>query len=174
MRPALTLIHSTPPRRAREQGWELVWTPLKWPPFEPQIWVQEQDVWGLLGGEDEVIRNPGGSLDALAQEMLSEPPRLPGSVRVMARQPLRLEAVVYDLEQQPCSQPEWVQQALSAILSLATAARLERIALPPLGTRHGGLSDAVWMQVLENMLRKHGGPPARLWIIEADTSPSPG
>lgn len=173
MRPALTLVHSVPPRGARLAGWELLWSPLKWPPFEPQLWVQEQDVWGLLGAED-VLRDPGASLDALAQEMLHEQPRLPGSVRVIARQPLRLEATVYDLERQPCSRPEWVRQALSAILSLAAAEKLGRIALPPLGTRPGALSEAEWMQALETALHTQPETTGRLWIIEphADAAPA--
>lgn len=171
MRPALTLVHCVPPRGARLHGWELLWSPLKWPPFEPQLWVQEQDVWGLLGGEDEVIHDPGASLDALAREMLREPPRLPGSVRIITRQPLRLEATVYDLEQQPSSRPDWVRRALSATLSLAATEKLGRIALPPLGTRPGALSEAEWMQSLETALTIHAGSAGRLWIIEAERAP---
>jgi hypothetical protein len=176
MRPALALVHSTPPRSARLQGWELIWSPLKWPPFEPQIWVQEQDVWGLLGGEDEVLRDPGTSLDALEQEMQREPPRLPGSVRVTARRPLRLEAVVYDLEQQACCQPAWVRQALSALFSLAAAEGLSRIALPPLGARPGALSEPEWMLALDDALCAQPGTAGRLWIIEAvnRTAPAAG
>jgi len=96
-------------------------------------------------------------------------PQTPGSVLVKGKRPLRLLAIVHDLNQDPSWREEWIANALDRILAEAETRRLRSIALPFLGTLHGSLEKQRFVVLLRDALERN---PAihleRLWLVVPD------
>ena len=93
-------------------------------------------------------------------------PQTPGSVLIKGKGPLRLLAIVHDLNQEPSWREEWIASALDIILAEAETRRLRSIALPFLGTLHGSLEKQRFVFLLRDALERN---PAihlkRLWLV---------
>jgi len=100
-------------------------------------------------------------------------PQTPGSVLVKGKRPLRLLAIVHDLNQDPSWREEWIANALDRILAEAETRRLRSIALPFLGTLHGSLEKQRFVVLLRDALERN---PAihleRLWLVVPEGSSS--
>lgn len=143
-------------------------------PFPVDGIVEEEDTCFVLsGGGSREVREPSDSLNRLSQQMLQARPAAPGSVVVRGRSPLRLLAIVHDLDKDPSWREEWIVRALERVFHESERRRLRAIALPLLGSRHGAYPRRRFMALLAAALTRH--PPqtlSRVWLM-TDTGAGP-
>lgn len=137
-------------------------------PFPVEAEIVEEDTWQVLGAEPEVTI-PTEHPARIMSEVLSAQPVPTGSVVVREGVPLRLMAVVHDLNQQPSCRPEWVAAALGEAFRIAEERTIRSLSLPLLGVRHGRLPTADFIHLLAGAIRER--VPChlhRLWLIAPD------
>ena len=135
------------------------------PSFKLDAVVAEEDTFLVLGA-DPVAKENYESPQALTRSAAATEPAAPGSVVVREGSPLRLLAVIHDLELEPSWSEEWVASALSSIFLEAEARRLSAIALPTLGTLHGSLEPQRFVELLKSVLdAAYFGSLERLWLV---------
>jgi hypothetical protein len=145
--PRLSLISDEYGRAGRLGRLHVVAAPPQSPPFSVVAVAEEQDTHLLLSAESEVS-DPGESLSMLIKEVQATPPNTPGNVLVRKAKPLRLLAIVHDVDGQPTWREEWIASALCAIVEEVEWRRLESVGIPLIGTRHGGIDPvrvATWL-----------------------------
>jgi len=142
------------------------------PPFPVEAVVLEEDTylvlsagWDKIESDDHPVVILTEALEAQAEE--------PGSVLVTGDSPLRFLAVVYDLDQEPFGREEWVERAIEGIFREAERRRLQTIALPFLGTKHGILEKERFLLLLRGFLERNRSPHhLRVWLaLPGNTSP---
>ena len=152
----LRAVALAPARRSRLPGW-------------CDALVEEQDRWLVLGqGPERADRDPEGythelaltSVDELLEAADRSEPAPPGAVLLRRTRPLRLLAVIHDLERHPTVQTAWISQALETILRLAARSGLRGIALPLLGGGSDPRDAEAFAELLADALASEG--PARL------------
>lgn len=121
------------------------------PPFWVEASVHEEDTWLCLGDYHEV-RAPAEGFSDLVARMEAFEPKRPGSVVVQGDYPLRLLAIVHDVDREPSWRREWVDEALTAALRETERRGLRSIALAPLGNRHGRLGIDDFIAILGTAL----------------------
>ncbi len=127
--------------------------------------VIEQDT-HLLLGVDEVIRYPRGSLSDLVYEAEDAKAIQPGTVLPRGKQPVRLLAVVHDLDENPSWRPEWVKQALATVFRFAVGRKVRRLAMPVLGAVHGQMPIEAFATFLaQNLQQTEMDFPERLILL---------
>lgn len=135
------------------------------PPFPVDAVVLEDDTWRVLGAgtrprvpTDAPLRIHTGALDAR--------PLTPGRVEVTRGAPVRIHAIVHDLDAEVRLRPEWIAEALAGIFEVAARRGFGRLAMPLLGTVHGALPEAEAAALLRVALADAApGHPARLWLV---------
>ena len=99
-------------------------------------------------------------------ELLKTSPLTPGSVIPTGKHPLRLLAIVHDLDREPSWKEEWITGALDGIFREAESRKLRSIALPMLGTIHGSLEKQRFLVLLREALERSSPKHlARLWLM---------
>ena len=134
------------------------------PPFRCAAIAEEQDTCLILGTQ-RGLQAPDTPAWALANRLVTQHTHAPGTVVVRRSTPLRLLAIVHDVEQSPTWREEWIAGALRAILREVEHRELASLALPVLGARFGRLSTRRFAQLLSRALATHR--PAcllRLWL----------
>ncbi len=156
----LRLIPGARGRCRRIGDFGLVASPLAEPPFPVQATLLEEDTWRVLGAparlppvEEPMVRVMTG--------LINQRPLSPGKVLFQGR---RWKAIVIDLEQDPVCREAWVRQAFEQALREATRRGLRALALPLLGSRHGGLDHSRSLEILLEALRQTPGDKGRLGI----------
>ncbi len=132
----------------------------------------EEDTF-LVMSADPVVRDPKEPLVRIMTRVIETRPESPGSVLVRGKRPLRLLAIVHDLNQEPSWREEWIASALDRIFQLAEDRELESIALPFLGTLHGKLTKERFLVLLRAAISRN--PPThlkRLWLIVPEATDS--
>ena len=147
MRSKLSLISDEYGRAGRLGPVHVVVAPEDAPPFRVEAIAVEEDT-HLLLSSDGVVEEPDedfGELIAAADEKTTN---TPGSVLVRNGEPLRLLAIVHDIDREPTWQEEWIASAINGVIEEAEWRRLESIAVPLIGTRHGNIETrrvALWL-----------------------------
>ena len=149
------------------------------PPFSVDAAVFEEDTWLALSTVSPIVRAPGHPVRVMTSVWESEP-EAPGSVVVRSGSPLRLLAIVHDLNADPTCTEDWVAAALSGVFHEARERGVQAIKLPLLGTQHGRLPAPRFMAVLREVLGDFlSSAPAdqltlrRLWLVR-DSEPGEG
>jgi len=133
-------------------------------PFEVGAEVKEEDTFLVLSAEP-VLKAPNESLPHLLIRALGTLPKPPRSVVVQRGRPLRLLAVVHDLECDPTWREDWVAAALDGIFSIAAERRLQSLALPMLTARHGKLRPQRFITLVATAQRRAKPEfPRRIWL----------
>ena len=139
------------------------------PPFDVNAVVEEQDTSLVLGETDE-IRDPGEKPAwylaniAEVQSLLS-----PGHVIVRDTHPLRLQAIVHDLDQDPICRELWVRQALQQLIEITEKRNIHSLQMPLLGTRYGGVGIQQFIDLLLDELSKEDtGSLEKLWLVSPE------
>lgn len=141
-------------------------------PFDPErcaphARVYEDDVHGVLAA-DPGPRPVEASLASLERAARADRGHPPGSVVACPGRPLRLRAIVHDLDREPSWREEWIATATAAALEAAWRRGLTRLALPLLGTVHGRLPRARALALLDDALASAAGYiPETLWLVGA-------
>jgi len=134
-------------------------------PFPVDAVAFEEDTFLVLSAET-AIREPKESLMRVMTKVIETRPETPGSVLVKGKRPLRMLAIVHDLNREPTWRQEWVESTLMGIFQEVERRRLKSLALPFIGTLHGKLGKEHFIrmlrEVLECMKFKH---LKNLWLV---------
>ena len=137
-------------------------------PFQVDAVAAEEDTYLVLS-TDAVVREVREPLMKVMTRVIETQPEAPGSVLVKGTGPLRLLAIVHDLDQDPTWKEEWIASALRGILREAESRKLESIALPFIGTKHGSLEKQRFLVLLRRALEEESRSyPKRLWLVIPD------
>jgi hypothetical protein len=134
-------------------------------PFQVDAEALEEDTFLVLSADPEV-RDPKEHPVRLMTDVWDMKPVEPGSVIAKGRRPLRLLAIVHDLNQEPTWREEWVKVALDGIFQEVESRELKSLSLPLLGTIHGHMDQKRFVHMLVEALQKK--PPIhlkRLWLV---------
>jgi len=122
---------------------------------EPHAIVREEDVQLILSAAAEL--RPVPETFARIERMALEARRHePGSVVVRAGRPLSMLAIIHDVDREPSCCEEWILAATRAVFREAQWRGLTTIAMPPLGTVHGGLAPEQGIELLATVLGEPG------------------
>jgi len=143
----------------------IVAAPKDSPPFQVDAVAAEEDTFIVLSA-DPVVREPKEHPIRLMTRVIETRPEKPGSVLVKGKRPLRLLAIVHDLNQEPSWREEWIASALDGIFREAEDRRLRSIALPLIGTLHGSLEKQRFAVLLRYALERTSPRHLkRLWLV---------
>ncbi|MFC1848923.1 hypothetical protein ACFL27_01830 [candidate division CSSED10-310 bacterium] len=124
------------------------------PLLETQAWVLEEDTFLVLSPPPATIKIPSESMVQIMIEAIDSLPVLPGSIVVKKGYPLRLLAVVHDLNHEPTWRVEWIGTAYQKLFKECDERRIHTVALPLLGTVHGSLDENIASELLLHSLRQ--------------------
>ena len=166
--PNLQIIPGTYPLEICFGTLRIVAAPKDRPPFKADAMAFEEDTFLVMSAEP-VVRAPKESLMKIMTRVIETRPETPGTVLVRGKRPLRLLAVVHDLNQEPSWREEWVADCLEKILAEAESRKLKSIALPFLGTLHGRLERGRFLELLGYALNQTVLTHLeRLWLVVPD------
>jgi hypothetical protein len=143
----------------------IIAAPTTKPPFPIDAVVEEEDTFLVLSAEARV-RKPEGSFLKIMTKVIETRPEIPGTVLIRGKTPLRLLAIVHDLNQDPTWKEAWIKNALNRIFQVSERRNLQSIALPLLGTHHGTLDKERFVEMLRHALEKISPSYLqRIWLI---------
>lgn len=129
-----------------------------------QALVVEDDTWRVLGANPE-FRPTSQHPIRLMSELETAEPLEPGSLFVEEGSPVRIHAVIHDLEQDPICRLGWITQTLVELLRLVESRRYSEIMTPLLGVRHGKVEPARALALLDRALTSSAPPSlSRVWL----------
>ncbi len=164
-RPKLRLIQGSYPLTVSVGSVDIVAAPKHRPPFPVDAVVFEEDTFLVLSADPEV-GNPHEHQVQLMTRLIETRPEQPGTVLVKGRRPLRLLAIVHDLNCDPSWKEEWIASSLNGIFREAERRKLQSIALPFLGTLHGRLEKDRFLVLLRGFLERGSTKhPRRVWLV---------
>ena len=165
----LRLIDGGLHREASFQNLRIVAAPEKAAPFNVDGIAFEEDTWLVMSADPKVCE-PQEHPIRLMTELIETKPEPVGSVLIQGGQPLRLLAIVHDVNQEPTWQEAWIESALREIFRKAERRRLRAIGLPLIGTLHGRLKNQRFAVLLGRVLRQTTlNRLKRLWLITSAT-----
>ena len=137
------------------------------PPFSVGALVVEEDTFRLLG--DYPPRDVREGYGRLIREMAAQEPAPVGSVRIGRGRPMRILAIVHDLDQQPSCREAWVTRALDCVFREVDRKAVTALALPFLGTRYQALSPERFLLLVQRSLEHRAlRHLKRVWLILPD------
>ena len=135
------------------------------PPFHIDAMAFEEDTWLTMSAEPTVCE-PEVHPVRLMTELIEAQPEKVGSVLVQGGNPVRLLAVVYDVDEEPTWKASWIESALSELFRVVQRRGFKSIGLPSIGTRHGKLSAPQFAVILGRVMRKaKWGRLENLWLV---------
>jgi hypothetical protein len=159
------LIPGTYPYEIPRGNLTIVAAPQHAQPFPVNAVAFEEDTFLVLSAET-AVRQPKESLLRVMTKVIETRPETPGSVLVTDTRPVRLLAIVHDLNREPTWTEEWVESALRGIFQEVEKRRLTSLALPFIGSLHGKLERerfvSMLCEVFEGMEFKY---LKTLWLV---------
>lgn len=144
---------------------QIIAAPKNRQPFPVDAVAFEEDTFLVLSA-DTTVREPHEPLMRVITRVIETRPETPGSVLVKGKRPLRLLAIVHDLNQEPSWREEWIESALRGIFQEVESRRLKSLALPFLGTLHGPLDKQRFVMLLREALERMEFKQLKyLWLI---------
>ncbi|MBC2717715.1 MAG: hypothetical protein HF978_20625 [Desulfobacteraceae bacterium] len=134
------------------RGIKLIATPRKFPPANVDALVFEEDAFLIMSDEPEHIP-PAKHPIRLMNEIANFKPEVPGNVVIKGRNPIRMLAVVHDVNRDPTWKEEWIEKAICAVFQKAEILKIKTLGLPMLGTKHGKLNYQRFSRLLARSLR---------------------
>lgn len=135
------------------------------PPFPIEAVAVEDDTWQVLGADPDFglsVEHPIRLMQALHEAQ----PVSAGTVVVRDGTPIRLHAIVHDLDLEPTWTEEWISAALKEIFRISNDCGYRALGLPLLGTRHSRLSYGLSLRLLDRALARPANRSLRkLWLI---------
>jgi hypothetical protein len=164
-KPKLRLIRGSKDFKISIGSVQIFIAPENIPPFTIDAVAAEEDTYLVLSADPEVHEMDEDPERVIA-EVLATRPAEPGSVIVKGGYPLRLLAIVHDLNEEPSWKEAWVASALERIFQEVETRKLGSLAQPFLGTLHGSLVKQRFFVLLREALeRKPAGHLKRLWLV---------
>ena len=137
-------------------------------PFPIDVVAEEEDTFLVLSAEP-VVREHEEHPVRLMTRVIETRPEPVGSVLVRGGRPIRLLAIVHELNQDPSWKEEWVESALNGIFRVAENRKIQSIAIPLIGTKHGSLGKQRFSKLLRTAME--GISPVhlkRIWLVLPD------
>jgi len=165
----LQLIWNVNKFRARFNCVDIAIAPQQFSPFQVDALVKEQDT-ALIMGESQTLRSDEDMpVWYLANKLESKNLPSPGQVIVRDTHPLRLQAIVHDLDSEPSCSELWIFQAIQQIFDTAESRGLHAIQMPLLGTRYSGITPRQFFTILLEIInRKRPAPIGKLWLVTTE------
>ena len=137
------------------------------PPFSVKAIVEEQDTSLVLEPADEIHEySDDRPVWCLSNTQALQKVYRPGEVINKSYNPIRLLAIVHDLDCDPSWNIEWIKAAVENIFSLCSEKELLSLGLPILGAQFGKLENEAFVKLLVNQLQvKQLDCPQRIWLI---------
>lgn len=150
------------------QDLRIVASPESEPPFALDALAFEEDTHLLMSPGAE-LAPPRESFDELVKDMAAFQPLEQGSVVARGFSPVRLLAIVHDIEQSPTWSEASVRNAMLALLEKCEALNLAAVGLPVLGGVHGTLAAARFAGLFRIALEQcRPKRLKRIWIRASD------
>lgn len=135
------------------------------PPFMVDAVVFEEDTFlimtppinNIIFREEHPIR--------MMTKLIETKPYEPGTVIVNRGQPLKILAIVHDVDQDPTWRDEWVEGAIHGIFRESERRDIRSISMPMLGTVFGKMHTMRFMEILISVITKiMPKRPERIWL----------
>lgn len=142
------------------------------PPFPVDAVVVEEDTWRALGAPADTVVSPEHPVRTIARVRKAEPEQ-PGTIVVQRGTPLRLLAVVHDLNVDPSWSEAWIEAALDAMFVCTEELGLSALRMPLLGCEHGRVDPLDFAHLLGEALRRRAADartPQRIWLARGSQS----
>lgn len=120
-------------------------------PFPVEAMVLEEDTYLVLSATPK-IATPEVPPVRLMTELLDFTPETPGSVVVKGQSPVRLLAVVIDVDEDPICQETWIERSLEKVFHLVDTRGIRSLGLQMLGTLHGRIPATRFVRILSGVL----------------------
>ncbi len=161
----MELIRGSYPRKIQIGSLTIVASLEKDPPFKVDAMAMEEDTFLVLSADKRVryVREP---LIKVMTRMINTRPKRPGSVVVQEGTPLRLLAVIHDLNEEPSWREDWVTRSLKGIFDEAEMRKLRSIGIPFLGTLHGSMERGRFLVLLRSSIESVSFHHLKqLWLV---------
>ena len=137
------------------------------PPFSIKGIVEEQDTSLVLEPSNELPEyNDSRPVWYQANTLELQKVYHSGEVLVKSYNPIRLLAIVHDLDCDPSWKIDWIKSAINNIFSLCDEKQLASLALPLLGTQFGKFKNKEFLKLLVNqLLFNQLDYPQRIWLL---------
>lgn len=150
-------------RQACRRAIEVVEAPSETPPFAVQAIAFEEDT-SLVLSTDAELKETGEHPIRLMNSLYKDETHAPGVVLDRGGDPIRLFAVVHDLESDPTTRDAWIREALDGVLAYCAANGIVALGLDPLGSVHGRREVAAFRELLEASLENAPQDLERIWV----------
>jgi hypothetical protein len=137
------------------------------PPFAVDGVVLEEDTWLALSAPADTVSVPGHPVEVMTRVWAAEP-HTAGTVVLQPGNPMRLLAIVHNLDLEPSWSEAHVADALSAAFETARAHGLRALRIPLLATRYGNLEPGHFTRLLAAQLDRQAGRPdavRAVWLV---------
>jgi len=151
--------------RVRINDIDILVAPKTLAPFAIDAVVEEQDRALILSNPDIITETEDKPAWFLANKLESQSLLKPGSVIKRDTKPLRLLAIVHDLDREPSWSSGWIAQALDNIIKLSDEQEISSIQLPILGAQHGRYEPEEFLQLFVIAVNKAQGKLKKIWLI---------
>jgi hypothetical protein len=134
-------------------------------PFPLDAIVFEEDTYQVLNAGNTLYETEEHPVRTITEAFLVKPAK-PGTIIVKGSHPLRLLAVVHDLDESPSWREDWIAEALQIIFREVERRNLRTLALPLLGAVHGSYNTPAFIELLRHVLDRTAlSSLTRLWLI---------
>ena len=130
-------------------------------PFKTEVRLVEEDTWLVLSAKPVLPEEETHPIRIMTDLVEQEALR-PGDV---IRQGAHWKAVIYDLDQEPICQPEWIERAMQKILNLAAEHDIRTLSLPIFGVQHSRMEIAQSLDAMVQAITDHQHQPEiMIWL----------
>ncbi len=164
-RPKLKIIHGGLEDIRKIGNVLIIASPDESPPFEPDAEVKEEDTFLIMSPPRQDMKVMEESLTRLMTKLLETEPIPPGTVIVKEGFPVRLIAIIYDVNQEPIWKSKWIESALIRIFEESESRKIKSLSMPMLGTVYGKMPVKEFINIFTAvLLRTTPQYPRRLWL----------
>ncbi len=143
----------------------IVAAPQESPPFDVAAMTREEDTFLIMDTDPDILPVETHPIRLMA-ELENFKPCAVGSVIVRKGRPIRLLAVIHDVNEEPPCREIWISQAMQNIFREVERLGLRSLGMPLLAMRHGRLPIKSFARLLGQALSE--APLAslqQLWIV---------
>ncbi len=143
----------------------IVAAPQESPPFDVAAMTREEDTFLIMDTDPDILPVETHPIRLMA-ELENFKPRPVGSVIVRKGRPIRLLAVIHDVNEDPPCREIWITRALQNIFQEVERLGLRSLGMPLLAMRHGRLPIKSFARLLGQALSEAPLASLRqLWIV---------
>jgi len=165
----LQLIWNVNKFRCRINDVDIAIAPHQFPPFAVDAHVEEQDTALVLGETDILHQSIDKPIWYLNHKLESQPLLTPGQVIVRDTQPLRLQAILHDLDSEPSCSELWIFQVIQQVFDTAETRHIRAVQMPILGTRYSQITPGQFYSILIEIInRKRPAPIDKIWLVTSE------